>query len=146
MEILIDVLGKELLLLAAMNEKENTEPDEFIILPDTHYKAIAAYIELLRLMNYSGNTINTYRNWFLMFLRYFNETKPSSITKAEIMNFLLHYRNSKKWSATGQNQLISSIKFFYEIVLKRPKMDYDLPGIFRRIKDKRNSKPENCGY
>ena len=43
------------------------------------------------------------------------------------MSFLIHYRNSKKWSATGQNQLISSIKFFYEMVLKRPKAYYDFP-------------------
>ena len=98
-----------------------------MVLPETHHKAIAAYIELLRLKNYSINTINNYHNWFLIFLRYFNESKPSSITKTEIMDFLVQYRNSKKWSATGQNQLISSIKFFYEIVLKRAKVDYELP-------------------
>ncbi|MEI6816467.1 MAG: site-specific integrase [Bacteroidota bacterium] len=98
-----------------------------IVLPETHFIALGAYIELLRLKNYSDNTINTYRNWFLIFLRYFNDIKPSSISKHEIMDFLVGYRNSKKWSATGQNQLISSIKFFYEQLLKRPKEVYELP-------------------
>ena len=126
---LLGVIRKRISNIAAMKLKDDTtmEPDDFIVLPETHYKAIASYVELLRLLNYSGNTINTYRNWFLMFLRYFNETKPSSITKDEIMDFLIQYRNSKKWSATGQNQLISSIKFFYEQLLKRPKANYDFP-------------------
>ena len=49
------------------------------------------------------------------------------ITKAEIMDYLLWFRNQPKWSATSQNQLISAIKFFYEQLLKRPADSYDLP-------------------
>lgn len=101
--------------------------DDFVMLPTMHLSALKAYLELLQLKNYSLNTINTYRNWFLMFLRYFNDTKPSSITKIEILKFLLQYKKSSKWSASGQNQLISSIKFFFEQLLERPKENYDLP-------------------
>lgn len=39
----------------------------------------------------------------------------------------MKFKNSAKWSATTQNQLISSIKFFYEQLLRRPKDIYDLP-------------------
>ncbi len=96
-------------------------------LPATHRKAMDAYINLLKLENYSENTINTYRNWFVLFLRNFPNHKPSAITKEEIMEMLVRFRNSKKWSATSQNQLISSIKYFFEKVVKRKREVYDLP-------------------
>ncbi|MEI8137536.1 MAG: site-specific integrase [Bacteroidota bacterium] len=116
-------------------KKENTTPSQIIkslnhpnkILPSTHNKAIEKYTELLRLENYSANTINTYKNWFTLFLRCFPKHNPNEITKQEIIEMLVRYRNNKKWSATGQNQLISSIKFFYEKVLKRKREIYDFP-------------------
>ncbi len=92
-----------------------------------HTLAVNTCVELMRLKNYSGNTILNYRNWLLYFFRYFKHKKPSHITKAEIMDFLVYYRNTKKWSASTQNQLINSIKFFYEQLLKRPREYYDLP-------------------
>jgi site-specific recombinase XerD len=92
-----------------------------------HKMAYDAYTALLRLKNYSPNTIKTYCNWLLIFFAAFANRKPSTITKAEIMDYLLWFRNQPKWSATSQNQLISSIKFFYEQLLKRPAYSYDLP-------------------
>ncbi len=89
--------------------------------------ALQAYIEMLRLRNYSENTIRNYQNWFLIFLRHFPERKPSEINKNEIMDFLVKFRNSPKWSATSQNQLVNAIKYFYEQLLKRPREYYDLP-------------------
>lgn len=96
-------------------------------LSDMHRTAIRAYIDMLMLQNYSATTINTYRNWFILFLRCFPHHKPSSITKDEIMEMLIRFRNSKKWSATSQNQFISAIKFFFEKVLKRKREVYDFP-------------------
>jgi integrase/recombinase XerD len=89
--------------------------------------ALKAYVELLRLKNYSENTIKNYRNWFAVFLSCFPARKPSTINKNEILDFLAAFRKRESWSATSQNQLINSIKFFYEQLLKRPKEYYDLP-------------------
>ncbi len=89
--------------------------------------AIAAYIETLRLRNYSDNTIKNYRNHFIPFLLYFENKKPSLITKNEIMDYLVMLRRKENWSSTHQNQVINSIKFFYEQVLKQPRTVYDLP-------------------
>ena len=89
--------------------------------------ALEKYIELLRLKNYSENTISVYRNWFSIFLKNFPEKKPSTITKDEVMEFIFELKNKTGLSATSQNQLISSVKFFYEAVLKREKEIYDLP-------------------
>ena len=93
----------------------------------SHLLAVQAYIEMLRLKNYSENTIRTYRHWFILFLQCFANRKPSTIGKNEILDVLVKYRNSKKWSATGQNQLINAIKFFYEKLLNRPRETYDFP-------------------
>jgi integrase/recombinase XerD len=105
-----------------VQEKSNLVP-----FSQVQIAAVEAYVALLKLKNYSSATIKVYRNWFCILLRHFPNHKPSTITKAEVMNFLLLYRNSEKWSATIQNQLISSIKFFYEELLKRPKEVYELP-------------------
>ena len=96
-------------------------------LTPAQFLALEKYIELLRLKNYSENTVSVYRNWFCIFLKNFPDKKPSAITKEEIMELLMRYKNSKAWSATGQNQLISSIKFFYEKVLNHSPEIYDLP-------------------
>ena len=101
--------------------------NNFIELGTAHLAAIEAYIALLKLKNYSGTTITTYRSLFTVFLSRFPDRKPSTITKYEVMDFLLAYRNTEKWSATIQNQLISAIKFFFEQLLKRPTEFYDLP-------------------
>ena len=96
-------------------------------LNDVQQKALAAYIAMLKLKNYSSNTILVYRNWFILFLTHFPQHKPSTITKPEIMDFLVQFRNGNKWSATTQNQLINAVKFFYEKLLHRPSEVFDLP-------------------
>lgn len=89
--------------------------------------ALKAIDKLLALRNYSSNTRKVYRNWFSVFIRSFPGRKPSSITKDEVMQYLNHFRESDKWSAASQNQLISAIKFFYEQVLKQEREVYNLP-------------------
>lgn len=97
------------------------------ILNHTQQLALEAYTHQLRLRNYSPNTIKTYTSWFVVFLTHFPDHKPSRISHHEIKEFLLRYRNSNHWSATVQNQLINSIKFFYEKVLRLEHAVYDLP-------------------
>jgi integrase/recombinase XerD len=101
--------------------------NNFIALGNVHLAAIKAYVALLKLKNYSDATITVYRTLFTIFLCHFPGHKPSTITKNEVMDFLLAYKNSGKWSATSQNQFVSAIKFFFEELLKRPKEYYDLP-------------------
>ena len=108
-------------------KRDKYRPDKSVPKSNFHSAALQAYVELLRLKNYSNNTLINYRNWFLYFLKHFPDRKPSTITKSEIMDFLVHFRKGNKWSATTQNQLINAIKFFYEKLLKQPGESYDLP-------------------
>lgn len=112
-------------VVLTLSEKEELRPS--YVLNDMQQMALNAYIEILRLKNYSENTIRNYRNWFLIFLQCFPERKPSEITKGEILDCLVAFRNSKKWSATSQNQFINAIKFFYEKLLNRSREEYKLP-------------------
>lgn len=89
--------------------------------------ALEKYVDLLRLKNYSENTVTVYRNWFCVFLKNFAERKPSTITKEEVMRFIIELKNTTGLSATSQNQLISAIKFFFEELLKREKTIYEIP-------------------
>lgn len=98
-----------------------------VIKNNTHYMAVKAYENKLRLLNYSPNTLSVYLSCFGIFLSYFPNHRPSKITRDEIMQFLLQYCKKKTWSATGQNQFINAIKFFYEQVCKYPRQYYELP-------------------
>lgn len=108
-------------------KEQTTTLNKNIPASNYHVNALEALVNLLQLKNYSENTIKNYPNWFLYFLKHFPERKPSTIKYNEIESFLLQYRKSKSWSSTSQNQLINSIKFFYEHVLKQPTMSNDLP-------------------
>lgn len=110
---------------AAVSKK--TEKEKPIPQGQSHRAAIDAYVALLKLKNYSPNTIRNYSNWFWVFLQHFPGRKPSAITRTEIQDFLYAYRKTNKWSGAVQNQLINSIKFFYEKLLKRQPEHYDLP-------------------
>lgn len=96
-------------------------PDEYAL------KAMAAYIGMLDLKQYSENTKRTYVNSFRYFLRGFPGIKPSTITKPMIMDWMLKEMKEHHWSETNQNTMINAIKFFYEKLLNRPREFYDLP-------------------
>lgn len=85
------------------------------------------YLETMKLMNYSEPTIKSYKQHFNRFLRYYQEVKPENITKEQIREFLLYLVNEKKYSVSGQNQAINSIKLYYNEVLKREIDDYYFP-------------------
>jgi hypothetical protein len=65
-------------------------------LTPTQLRALEAYSNQLRLMNYSPNTIRTYASWFSVFLANFPDHKPSRISRQEVMQFLLTIRNRKR--------------------------------------------------
>ena len=96
--------------------------------------ALKAYVEMLKLKNYSENTIKNYSSWFCVFMRYFPDRKISTLAKNEILDFLVKYSKTQKWSSTIQNQLINAIKFFYEKLLNRPKELYVLPRAKKELK------------
>jgi integrase/recombinase XerD len=87
---------------------------------------LTEYNRLLRLKNYSMTTINTYSRHFELFIEYFKGNDISELSKDQVMDFLFA-EVQKGFSAAYQNQLVNSIKFYYEKVLGRQKEFYNLP-------------------
>jgi site-specific recombinase XerD len=87
---------------------------------------LAKYNETLKLRSYSENTIRVYNAMFTKYLKAFKDNDPEKITTDQIKSFLLWKINSEDISTSYQNQLINAIKFYYEQVLKRPRLVYYL--------------------
>ncbi|MCG2759993.1 MAG: site-specific integrase [Candidatus Delongbacteria bacterium] len=87
---------------------------------------LSEYNRLLRLKNYSLNTINSYGHCFEKFLNNFKGKEIDKLTKEDITDFL--YQEYQKGLSYGyQNQIINAIKFYYEKVLGKNKDFYNLP-------------------
>ena len=96
------------------------------------------YIEKLKELRYSSNTINVYTDLFEEFINYYPAKKVSLITEEEIISFLRYLVNDRKISTSYQNQSINAIKFYYERVLggkrkiyliERPRKEKYLPEV-----------------
>ncbi len=96
------------------------------------------YIEKLKELRYSSNTINVYTDLFEEFINYYPTKQVSLITEEEIISFLRYLVNDRKISTSYQNQSINAIKFYYERVLggkrkiyliERPRKEKYLPEV-----------------
>lgn len=81
-----------------------------------------AYLESLKLKNYSINTIRTYHN---MLLRYFNHFPVdlsiiNSYGAEEINEYHRQMIQCKKYSFSTINQSINAIKYYYKEILQKP--------------------------
>lgn len=79
----------------------------------------------LRYFNYSDRTVEIYSHYLVKFLESINKY-PQHLTSKDFQNYLNEYKFT---STSQQNQIINSIKFFYEKVLnkKYDKVDFQRP-------------------
>jgi integrase/recombinase XerD len=98
--------------------------------PTRHYsleKPIPhAYLEKLKRKRYSPNTISTYTSLFRDFVNYFAHLDPATITPNEINGYLDYLVNKRKISHSTQNQVINAIKFYYEKVLGKERLTFEI--------------------
>lgn len=106
--------------------------------PARYEAAVTALEQVLLLKRYSHNTVKTYIKAFRQFILFYNDRKPSSLTRADIDAFIVHQIKTKGISESHQNQILSAIKMFYEAVLGqsekvrdliRPKQSSKLPHV-----------------
>jgi site-specific recombinase XerD len=89
--------------------------------------AFRKYIETLELRAYSINTIKTYSNEFLQFLSAIKSVSLIDIDENRLREYLLYCINTLKLSENTVHSRINAIKFYYEQVLKIPKLFIDIP-------------------
>ena len=82
------------------------------------------YINKLKTIRYSENTISTYTKAFSDFINYYAKKDLAEITDEDIKSYLLYLVEKRKVSTSFQNQVINSIKFYYEKVLSGKKLPY----------------------
>ena len=87
--------------------------------------------ERLKYFNYSENTISSYNHYVKEFLESVGKY-TQHLVSSDVQNYLNEYNFT---SVSQQNQIISSIKFFYEKVLdkKYSKINFHRPRTRRRL-------------
>lgn len=117
--------------------KSNKKPSKFQ-LNEVQKKAITAFEEKMLLENKAWRTRKTYKGLFIRFIAYFPDTKPSSITKPQIEQYII-YRKQDNISDSQLNQLINCLNCFFirileqnekVVKLERPKKKRKLPNVY----------------
>jgi site-specific recombinase XerD len=98
------------------------------------------YLQKLELKHYALNTAKIYISMFEKFINHFKRDDLMQINEQEIREFML-IQSKRNVSKSYLNQLINSIKFYYEIVqgmpnkfyeLERPRKDEKLPKVISK--------------
>jgi len=96
------------------------------------------YIEKLKVLRYSEQTIRTYKTQFEEFINYYHKFDISKIDENQIKCYLRYLVTERKVSTCYQNQAINAIKFYYERILggqrkayyiDRPRREKTLPTV-----------------
>ncbi len=85
-----------------------------------------AYANVLEQRRYSENTKSTYLLYFREFAIHFSHKDLSKVTAEEVNEYILELIRERKISGSQQNQRINAIKFYFEKVLGRDKVLYQI--------------------
>lgn len=84
-------------------------------------------IQTLRLGHYAERTIDTYINWLARLAGHYRRS-PAELSEKEAQAFLLHLVEEKHLAWSTVNQALSAMRFLYEKVLHRPKVQLRVPA------------------
>jgi len=94
--------------------------------PIPNYRACPENYSLkLELKQYAMNTAKTYIQLFEKFINHYKNIELSSIDENDIRLYMQHLVQNGK-SNSYINQVINSIKFYYEVVLQMPNRFYSI--------------------
>ena len=98
------------------------------VTPAKYEEAVTALEQCLTLKRYSWRTVKAYKNCFRQFIRHYDDTKPSQLTRKQIDDYVVGLIKEKRISESHQNQILSAIKMFYAEVIQQ---EYKVQGLFR---------------
>ena len=90
-------------------------------------QAFNDYKNALLLKAYSPNTIKSYCAEFIQLLATINSTKVEDLTADKLKSYFLYCIEEFNLSENYLHSRINAIKFYYEQVLRKPKMFIDIP-------------------
>lgn len=113
----VAAVGKEVLLKI----HENNRP------------ALMALIERLQLKAYSQSTISTYRNEFAQLLYLLKDKPVSELSAERLKDYFLYCTNVLKLSENTIHSRTNAVKFYFEQVLHRERMFFDIPRPKKKV-------------
>ena len=84
-------------------------------------------IKTLQLKAHSQNTISLYRSELLCLMRLLKNRSITSLTQNQLKSYLLWLLQVKKYSEAKVHTTINALKFYFELVLHKPKMFFEIP-------------------
>ncbi len=84
-------------------------------------------VKTLLLKAYSKNTIALYKGEILSLMRLLKDKKIDTLTQNHIKSYLLWLLQTKKYSEAKVHTAINALKFYFEQVLYRPKIFFEIP-------------------
>lgn len=89
--------------------------------PDPNLKLLDQVRQVLRYYHYAYRTEQTYCDWIVRYIKFFNSQKhPKDMGKREIEIFLSHLATKENVAASTQRQALNAIIFLYKWVLDIP--------------------------
>mgnify|MGYP003576163162 CR=1 FL=1 len=94
---------------------------------DVNLKALQDFLEQLKLKAYSPSTIRTYQHEFIPLLNMLKQREVSTLTIEELRKYILYCIEKKGLSESTVHSRINALKFYFEQVLKKERMFFELP-------------------
>ena len=92
------------------------------------------YVQTMVMRNNSKKTIEIYTPIFEKFVEYFKNKDISKLDYSQINNYIQAKIYNNNYGNEKQKHLISAIKYYYEKIVGRPKMFFNLTNKEKRIK------------
>ena len=89
--------------------------------------ALEQFINQLKLKAYSANTISVYTNEFAQLLQIIKGHQVNNLSAEKLKSYFLYCVQTLQLSESHLNSRINAIKFYFEQVLHRPRMFFDIP-------------------
>lgn len=105
------------------------------------HQTVTRFIEWLASKRYSPNTIKTYSDALISFLRFAHPKELSEVTEADFIRFNNDYILAHEFSASYQNQVVNALKLALSAMehrklnpayIHRPKREKTLPNVLSK--------------
>ncbi|MFN8277253.1 MAG: tyrosine-type recombinase/integrase [Chitinophagales bacterium] len=100
---------------------------ELLRIQTINHHAFQQFIENLQLRGYSAATLRTYRNEFTQFLLVLGGFPVERCSEQQLRRYFLYCHNHLHLSEAAIHSRFNAIKFYYEKVLRREKLFFEIP-------------------
>ena len=118
----LDVVRRELNL-----ERKQFSMEKYNGLSSENRQALQKFVNQLKMKSYSPQTLNLYISELAHLLFLLKSKNIDSLTDQQLKSYFLYCVNTLKMKERKMNGKINAIKFYFEQVLHRPKMFFDIP-------------------